>query len=301
MEKNFFSLPQLSSVTNQGRVGFGGFKKVYRIKVGEKEEALKIIRLYDANIEDPDTKENLRNSFLARAQREYQLLQKLKGNNIVKLGSVPAFEACIDGNPYFIYSEEFLDGSLLSTKIPNDKIPLPSWGNIQLLFNTGLSVLEELDSIKTVNRDIKPQNIMALANSSRPFVFFDLGAAFVANGGNITTTSSSAPITYRYSSPEAISSYRESPLDIRSDIFSFAITVYEYATGKHPFVKNNDDTDICLQILNNESSPISLYRKDIPTGFETLLNQCLKKRLAIRPNLDVLKSKFESLKEGDCE
>lgn len=299
MEEDLFSLPQLREVTNLGQIGSGGYKKVYHIKTEERDEALKAIRLFDANIDDPDTRENLRNTLLARAQREYQLLQNLKCNNIVKLGSIPAFEAIVEGNPYFVYSEEFLDGSLLASQIPNESMPLPSWESIQLLFSTGLNVLNELDSINAVNRDIKPQNIMALSDPSRPFVFFDLGAAFVANSSSITTTFSSAPITFRYSSPEAFS-YKETPLDIRSDIFSFAITIYEYATGKHPFIKD-DETDARLQIMNNDCISLCCFRKDIPSDFEDLLNQCLKKRLAIRPNLDVLASKFESLQKGECE
>ena len=299
MEKELFSLPQLNDVTNLGQIDSGGYKKVFRIRTGGRDEALKAIRLFDANIEDPESRENLRNTLLARAQREYQLLQNLTCNNIVRLGSIPAFESDIDGKPYFVYSEEFLDGSLLASQIPNESTPLPSWESIQLLFSTGLNVLEELDSINAVNRDIKPQNIMALSDSSRPFVFFDLGAAFVANSSSITTTFSSAPITFRYSSPEAFS-YKETPLDIRSDIFSFAITIYEYATGKHPFIKD-DETDVRHQIMNNDCASLCQHRNDIPADFEDMLNQCLKKRLAIRPNLDVLKSRFESLQKGDCE
>ena len=167
------------------------------------------------------------------------------------------------------------------------------------MFESGLNVLKELDSINAVNRDIKPQNIMVLSNPSRPFVFFDLGAAFVANGTSITTTSSSAPLTYRYSSPEAFS-YKETPLDIRSDIFSFAITIFEYATGMHPFI-TDEDTDIRYQIVNNECLSISDYRNDIPAEFESLLSQCMKKRLALRPNLNVLETRFNALQEGDCQ
>lgn len=298
MEKELFSLPQLSGTTCLGRIGSGGFKRVYKININGKIEALKAIRLFDANIEDPEAKESLRTTLLARAQREYQLLQQLNGLNIVSLGSVPAFETDIEGNPYFIYSEEFLDGMLLDSQIPNGNIPQPSWVQVKLLFNSGLNVLKELDSINAVNRDIKPQNIMVLSNPSRPFVFFDLGAAFVANGTSITTTSSSAPLTYRYSSPEAFS-YKETPLDIRSDIFSFAITIFEYATGKHPFI-TDEDTDIRYQIMNNECQSISDYRNDIPKEFESLLSQCMKKRLALRPNLNVLETRFNALQEGDC-
>ncbi len=297
MEEHLFSLPQLREVTNLGQIGSGGYKKVYHIKTGERDEALKAIRLFDANIEDPETKENLRNTLLARAQREYQLLQQLNSLNIVSLGSVQAFEATIEGNPYFIYSEEFLDGTLLATQIPNGTTPQPSWEQVKLLFKSGLEILKELDSINAVNRDIKPQNIMVLSNPSRPFVFFDLGAAFVANGTSITTTSSAAPLTYRYSSPEAFS-YKETPLDIRSDIFSFAITIFEYATGKHPFI-TDEDTDIRYQIMNNECQSISDYRNDIPKEFENLLSQCMKKRLALRPNLNVLETRFNALQEGD--
>lgn len=103
------------------------------------------------------------------------------------------------------------------------------------------------------------------------------------------------PGTYRYLAPEMLQpGFRES-LDFRSDIYSAALTIYEYAAGQHPLAKSKDDLIATLSRIVRES-PKSLgeYRADLSPFFISTIDQMLKKIPALRPsNINMLINKLE--------
>lgn len=272
----------------QDRIGEGGFKKVYKALVNGKIEALKITQLLDSSISDEEEKRNYQLKMLLRSKREFEILREVGGENLVALGSVGETEAVIAGMPYYFYSEEYLEGHTLS--IPQKEGDFPSWESIKELFDTGVKVLKRLNANNTIHRDIKPQNIMELSDPCRRFVFFDLGIAYQEDDSSITSTGDIAPGTRLYRAPETFYPDYKDNLDIRSDLYSLAVTVFVYATGKHPYV---DDfcNNVSNQIITNPVKNIMVYRSDIPPEFSTILSYCLKKQPALRPTL----TKIENL------
>ena len=222
---------------------------------------------------------------MARSTREVNLIKKLGGNNIVSLGNIDATIIDAEGKPFFLYTEEFIPGKTLDVAIRNNGSNLPEFEQIKTLFKTGLDILQTFELNKIIHRDIKPQNIMMTDDAARPFVFFDLGIAFDQQGTSLTARTF-APGTLRYRAPETLDPDYKSSIDIRSDLFSFAATTFEFAAGVHPIHPSRATPgETFYRLLKVNAEPLVSKRADLPIAFSNLIDRCLKKKPALRPRL----------------
>ena len=210
-------------------IGSGGFKTVYQARIGTLSEVIKVIAVpaTDGSTEQ----ERYREECLQRVRREVNVLGKCVTPFMVKLGSLPLQGREVNGHFYVIYSEELLDGSDLRVLIKS-RNSLPDECEAKLLMNCLLRAIKELWSKQYVHRDIKPANVIKLKDSERPFVLIDLGIAFGLQETGITI--GGAPCTLRYLAPEMATPNFRASLDYRSDLYTTALTVFEYASGKAP-------------------------------------------------------------------
>ena len=81
----------------------GGFKAVYRIAIGGKPEAFKLI-LIPAYAGNPDA-DSLRQESIGRVRREIAALARSVGPEIVKLGSLPLTAMKIGGADYVAFHQ----------------------------------------------------------------------------------------------------------------------------------------------------------------------------------------------------
>lgn len=263
----------------------GGFKQVFEIEINGTKEALKVTNLFDETVIDPEKQEELKNELLARSTREVNLIKMLGGQNIVSMGSIDAKVIDADEKPIFLYTEEFIPGKTLDVAIRDNGPSLPDFDKVKTLFKTGLNILQKFEQSKIIHRDIKPQNIMMTDNPTRPFVFFDLGIAFDQQGTSLTARTL-APGTLRYRAPETLDPNYKSYIDIRSDLFSFAVTAFEFATGIHPIHPSNATPgETFYRLLKVNAEPLASKRTDFPKEFCNLIDRCLKKKPALRPRL----------------
>ena len=79
--------------------------------------------------------------------------------------------------------------------------------------------------------------------------------------------------TAGYMSPEQV---RGEVLDVRTDIFSFGLVLYEMATGGRAF---SGETEAILHeaIVNREPKPLREATPDISPKLEAIINKCLQK------------------------
>jgi len=268
-------------------LGSGGFKNVYEIEKQSKKEALKVSFLEDIKIVDTAEQEQFSNEIIARTEREIQLIEKYGGNQVVSLGSIPGQRVIFEKKDAYLYSEEYLSGMVLNKLIQKNKQSknIPDLKDILCLYKTGIEVLNRFSADGIIYRDIKPQNIMATDIADRPFVFFDFGIAFLTQGTSLTQRTI-GPGTLRYRAPETLEANYRGLLDVRSDLFSLAATVFEFATNKHPIHEGAlSEGETVYRLIKQPAIPITRERGDLPPEFCNLIDMSLKKRPALRPNL----------------
>jgi len=245
-----------AKVDNLLYVDQGGFKAVYKGYVQEKPEAIKAVYI-PADINEED-----RIELIGRVKREIEALDKCKSPEFVQLGSLPPESININGIDYIIYSEEFLDGENLRSKIrENHKPDLSELIQLTVTFLKAIRLLKENDLI---HRDIKPDNAMKLKSNERPFVILDLGIAFKIHGTELTRDQRFRPGTLPYMAPEMFNP--------------------EYASGVHPIKKRDDDDFTTMyRIIRSKPQPLSTLRPDFPSDFCKIVDQLIKKLPALRP------------------
>ena len=73
------------------------------------------------------------------------------------------------------------------------------------------------------------------------------------------------------------------------------MTVYEYAAGRHPLAKNEDDLITTLsRIIKEPPKSLKEFRYDLSVSIVQIIDQMLKKIPALRPsNLNMLIKNIE--------
>jgi len=281
------SFPEFQDITF---IQSGGFKFVYSATANGKKQALKLV--FIPPISNPKNEEEvlLQKEVKSRVRREIELLSKLRCPEIVKLGVIGPREVQIEGHDFVGYSEEFLEGKTLWDILIAGGTK-PSEKELRTLFTSLLSAIAEMWEHKAIHRDIKPCNIIKLDDPQRPFVLLDLGIAFVI--GETALTNAGFPRTNRYMAPEMIHPAFRDTLDYRSDLYTTALTVYEYGAQRHPIAGSFEDPIITItRAVTEIPVPLKTYRPDLPSDFCDTIDQLLKKKPSLRPsNLKVLIAK----------
>jgi serine/threonine protein kinase/Flp pilus assembly protein TadD len=152
-------------------------------------------------------------------------------------------------------------------------------------------ILEALSSAHragVVHRDLKPENIMVRPDGYIKLLDFGLAKLLpspLAGLGENTdvdlTTSGQMVGTVRYMSPEQI--LGES-IDHRSDLFSFAIILYEMVCDRHPW-QGTSAVDILHAILHEEPQSISQSTVKACKNLPQILEKALQKNPSNRYQL----------------
>lgn len=268
----------------------GGFKAVFKGYVSGQEEAIKLIYLPSG-----DEEFGKRSEITARVKREFDALRQCQTAYLVKLGTMPLELITIKDIDYLIYSEEFIEGESLKRRVQNNYCP--DLDELKLLTICLMESLVELNNLNLIHRDIKPGNIMATHAPARPFVLLDLGIAFKIRGTDLTVRGGGPIGTLRYIAPELFRPDYKDLLDIRSDIYSAGVTIFEYASGLHPLAKEDEDFGTTIyRIFNMQPDKLSSRRPDILEQFCKMIDRCIKKMPALRfPNPKTVLRQLEKI------
>ena len=286
-------LAAFPTITALNPLDGGGFKVVYRAQIAGRMEVFKLVGLPPAGTNDDE--QAYRRECTGRIRREVEILGRCQRPELVRLGSLPPQVVTIGGTEFVGYSEEFLDGPNLWTLL-RARGPKPAEAEARVLLLTLLRAISELWAMRIIHRDIKPHNIIKLPDPDRPFVLLDLGIAYGLLETGLTRDTQFIPGTARYLAPEMLRPGFRQNLDFRSDLYSAALTVFEYSAQLHPLARTRDDLIQTLsRIAQQAPRALKAERPDFSDGFCRIIDQMLKKKPALRPaNLDRLLHSIEN-------
>jgi non-specific serine/threonine protein kinase len=223
-----------------------------------------------------------------RFRREARAASSLNHSNICTIYDIGEFE----GRPFI--AMELLEGQTLKHRISGKPI------TVSEILDIGISVAEGLEAAHAkgiVHRDIKPANIFLVDKGSAKIL--DFGLAKLAHqrqpameavtevmlqsqthlGNDALLTSPGSSIgTVAYMSPEQA---RGEELDIRSDLFSLGVVLYEMATGELPF-SGSSVALIFDGILHSEVTPATKLNPKLPQALDNIFSKALEKDSDLR-------------------
>ncbi len=173
-----------------------------------------------------------------------------------------------DGLEYIVY--ENFDGQLLQNSIATG-----GRFSVDRAVATARQIGVALDTAHTngfVQGELTPAKVLvANTEDSVGAKVFDLKPAadgFYSRSGN------RSPESVAYLAPETFAGLQ--PIDGRSDIYSLGVILYQMLAGEVPFT-GETPTDVMLKHAEEEASPLSTHRKDVPPGIESAIKKALAK------------------------
>ena len=287
------------------KLGGGGMGVVYKVKDTRLGRNVALKFLPDDISGDPQAVERFR--------REARAASSLNHSNICTIHDIGEYE----GRPFI--AMELLEGQTLKHRIAEKPIAVSE------LLETAIQITDGLDAAHAkgiVHRDIKPANIFLVDRGQAKILDFGLAkvaSALKASGETVAesslntvmdgpeflTSPGSSMGTVAYMSPEQA---RGEALDLRSDLFSLGVVLYEMATGAVPF-SGTTAALIFDGILHKDAVPATAINSKLPMAIENIFSKALEKDKdlryqtagELRADLKRLKRDLDSNKRSGAE
>jgi serine/threonine protein kinase len=230
-------------------------------------------KAFDINLRCPVTLKAISERYLGDESARLRFLREARAAASVRHANVASiFRLGAIGQNYF-YAMEFVEGETLENLIKRSgRLEVKLALEITTQAAAGLAAVHKQ---KLVHRDIKPSNIMVSLEEGGTVTakIIDLGLAKSLDGPSAQAEISASGAfagTAEFASPEQFAGL---PVDIRSDLYSLGVTLWEMVTGEAPFRGTADEV-----MSQHQLAPLPLEKLEaVPQPVVVLLEVLLEK------------------------
>jgi serine/threonine-protein kinase len=248
-------------------LGVGGMGVVVAATHLQLEQKVAIKFLLETALENQES--------VRRFLREAKAAVRLKSQHVAKVIDVGTLE---NGAPYMVM--EFLEGSDLGHR-ERETAALPVEEAVGFVLQA-CEAVAEAHSLGIVHRDLKPANLFVTRSvDGAPLVkVLDFGISKTIDTSEMSLTRTTSVMgSPLYMSPEQMRSSKN--VDVRSDIWSIGVILYELLTGVVPF-EADAVPELCLKVVQDPAVPPVEKRADVPEALSGAVLRCLEKSPASR-------------------
>jgi serine/threonine protein kinase len=249
-------------------LGAGGMGEVYLVRHLHLQE-LRVVKILRQDLAtDPVAQ--------ARFLREARLATQIKHPNVATLYD---YSRLADGSFYMVW--EYIEGQEVGDRLRREG-PFPVPVAVQLGIQT-LRGLEAIHSTGVIHRDLSPDNLMITEDRRGQLrvKIIDLGLARDP-GPNPSLEITEVGMfmgKLQYCSPEqAGPGASEAGLDRRSDLYSFALVLYEMVCGRPPF-ESESPHGFIFKRLSEDPLPLAGRNPDVavPQELDRVIRRALQR------------------------
>jgi predicted Ser/Thr protein kinase len=236
------------------KLGEGGMGVVYKAVDVNLDRTVAIKALNTELTGNPELEQRFRGE--ARAQAN------LNHTNLATLYAL----VIEGGKPWMVM--EYIEGETFDHMVQR-RGPIPALEAIPL-FRQALLGIGYAHRMGIIHRDIKPSNMML--NQQGIVKVMDFGIAKVLGSRGMTKTGTQMGTAF-YMSPEQV---LNKGVDIRSDIYSLGVTLYEMLTANVPF-GGDSDYQIMTDHVNTPPPLLTRFYPYVPAGVQNAVLKSLEK------------------------
>lgn len=225
-------------------------------------------------------------ALVARFEREARATARISNPHVVRVMDFGAVDSAV---PYLVM--ELLQGFSLAEMLDTGgRLSLSS--TLSLVEQVG-SALESAHAVSVVHRDVKPHNVFITEQTSGYPLFvkvLDFGVAKMLSdaqvpSGDALTETGMVIGSPPYMSPEQLEGRKD--VDLRADLWSLGVIVYECLTGQLPF-RGGSLVSVGAAVLKGTYPPATSLRPSLPR----FVDDWLAKALCLDPD-----GRFQSARE----
>ncbi|MEO8621189.1 MAG: protein kinase, partial [bacterium] len=245
-------------------LGAGGMGMVYRAVDRELQEVVAIKTLKPELIAADSTA-------LERFKSEIRLARKISHRNVVRTHDIGEARGL-----YFI-TMEFVEGTSLKDLVSaRGRLPV----HVMLPIAKQLCrALEVAHDAGVIHRDIKPQNMVVERDGTLKVMDFGIARLASRTPQQGLTQAGMVIGTPDYMSPEQLLG---DELDVRADIYSAGVVMYECLTGRLPFEASSPIVLISKVLEETPPTPHMLF-SEIPSALSAIVMRAMSREREARP------------------